>query len=448
MPGLFGIPLYSVLSARTGSDYGLNADTDGLERGFALEKFHLNLWGVPADESHTPERIDDNIHQDRNTPSSSPLIPFLQNPGVCSAPLTSTVHVLGYDGSESSAESTWPQPTGCDLLNFNPSISAKPTTTETDSASGVEIDLTVPQLLSPVFPSPSEIRTATVTLPEGFSINPNAADGKTSCSDAEARFHTDEEAHCPEYSKVGTDTINSSALPAPVPGGIYIGEPQPGNRYRIFITGDGYATHIKLAGTVHLDPDTGRLVASFENIPQSPLTEFNMHFFGAERGLLATPTQCGNYAVHSTFVPWDEDLPSQSSTQFFTLDSGPEGAPCPSSPRSFSPTFKASSDENKAGAYSPFSFEVTRNDGDQNVSGITVATPPGFSAKLAGVSYCPSRTSPPPLIRTRPVPPNSPARAVPCPRKSGRRSPARGRGRIPSIWKAGSIWPDRIRALR
>ena len=308
---------------------------------------------------------------------------------MCSAPLTSTVHVLGYDGSESSAESTWPQPTGCDLLNFNPSISAKPTTTETDSASGVEIDLTVPQLLSPVFPSPSEIRTATVTLPEGFSINPNAADGKTSCSDAEARFHTDEEAHCPEYSKVGTDTINSSALPAPVPGGIYIGEPQPGNRYRIFITGDGYATHIKLAGTVHLDPDTGRLVASFENIPQSPLTEFNMHFFGAQRGLLATPTQCGNYAVHSTFVPWDEDLPSQSSTQFLTLDSGPEGAPCPSSPRSFSPTFKASSDENKAGAYSPFSFEVTRNDGDQNVSGITAATPPGFSAKLAGVSYCP-----------------------------------------------------------
>src|SRR4029077_4318120 len=102
------------------------------------------------------------------------------------------------------------------------------------------------------------------------------------------------------------DTIDSPALPAPIDGGIYIGDPQPGNRYRIFLTADGFATHIKLAGTVSPDPQTGQLVAAFNDLPQSPLTEFNMHFFGAERGLLATPTQCGTYAVHSTFAPWDE----------------------------------------------------------------------------------------------------------------------------------------------
>ena len=388
-PGLLGLPLYTVLSARTGSDYGLDANTDGLERALPIQRVKLVLWGVPADPVHDPERMINLKTPEKGGPSSSPLTPFLQNPGVCNTSLSSTIVVKGYDGSANSAESPWPQTTGCDLLTFNPSLSARPTTTETDSASGVDIDLTVPQLLSPTFPSPSEIRAATVTLPQGFSINPSAADGKTSCTDASARFGSEDEAQCPEFAKVGTDTIDSSALPHPIQGGIYIGEPQPGNRYRIFLTANGFATHIKLAGTVTPDPQTGQIVASFDSLPQSPLTEFNMHFFGAERGFLATPTQCGEYPVRSTFVPWDEELPSQSATQFFKIDSGPGGAPCPGPVRPFAPRFTASSASNQAGAHSPFTIEVGRGDGDQNLSGLRVSTPPGFSATLAGIPYCP-----------------------------------------------------------
>ena len=62
-----------------------------------------------------------------------------------------------------------------------------------------------------------------------------------------------------------------------------------------------------------------------------------MHFFGAERGLLATPTQCGTYPVVSTFTPWDEALPNQTSTQFFTIDSGPGGAALPGPARALQP---------------------------------------------------------------------------------------------------------------
>ena len=36
----------------------------------------------------------------------------------------------------------------------------------------------------------------------------------------------------------------------------------------------------------------------------------------------------------------------------------------------------------------PSALELTRNDGDQNLSGLSVTTPPGFSATLAGVPYC------------------------------------------------------------
>jgi hypothetical protein len=388
--GFLSVPFYVGLSARTDGDYGLDADANGLERQIVMQRFTMKMWGVPGDDSHTPLRPGC-MNWELGCPpvaSNSPHIPFLVNPGTCSSSTVSTVTVVGYDNSVTHASYPWPNSTGCDQLTFNPSLSARPTTTNTDSASGVDIDLTVPQLLSPSFPSPSEIRTARVTLPVGFSINPNAADGKLSCSDAQASFGTLEEAHCPEFSKIGTDTIDSPALPAPISGGMYLGDPLPGNRYRIFLTADGFGTHIKLAGKATVDAQTGQVVTSFEDLPQSPLTEFNLHIFGAERGLLATPIQCGIYAVRSTFVPWDEVLSSQSSTQFFELDSGPNGAPCPPATRPFDPGFSASSVGNTAGAHSPFTIHLTRADGDQTLSGVKVSTPPGFAATLAGIPYC------------------------------------------------------------
>ena len=272
-----------------------------------------------------------------------------------------------------------------------PRLSAQPTTTETDSPSGLEVDLSVPQELSPTTPSPSEIRANTVTLPEGLTINPSVADGKTSCSEAQAHFgpfDSTEEAQCPEYSRIGTTLLESSALPGPLPGSVYIGEPKPGDPYRIFVTANGFATHIKLAGDVTADPKTGQLTVSFPELPQTPLTEINLHFFGSELGLLATPTRCETYAVNSTFTPWDETLPEQSATQLFSLDSAPDGDECPGSTRPFKPGFMGASLSNTAGVHTPFSIKLTRSDGEQNLSALTVSTPPGLLATLAGIPYC------------------------------------------------------------
>ena len=393
VPEFFNIPFYTVFEARTGSDYGLTADTE-LTHFAEPQSFNLTLWGVPADPSHDALRVFSNANPTTPTPSNSPLTPFLQNPTKCSGTLSTTATVEGYDGSVNNATSPWPTAGGCDQLNFDPSLSARPTTTQADSASGVDVDLTVPQLLSAKFPSPSELKAATVTLPQGFSLNPNAADGKTSCSDVAANIGTGSNAaaNCPEFSKIGTVSVDSSALPQPIPGSIYIGDPQPGNRYRMFLTADGFATHIKLAGSIHPDPETGQVVSTFNDLPQSPLTEFDLHFFGAERGLLATPGQCGTYPVVSTFTPWDEALPSQTSTQFFTIDAGPGGQPCPGPTRPFNPGFQANSQGNTAGAHSPFSIDLSRIDGDQELSSLTVTTPPGFTGTLAGIPYCPDAT--------------------------------------------------------
>ena len=288
---LFSYPTYTVLSARTDGDYGLDAQVAAINQTFALAGYKQVLWGVPAAKVNDGERFKSGgaFPVDPPAASNSPEIPFLQNPTTCSGPLQSDLELIAYDHGVSNASAPWPATTGCDQLSFNPSLAAQPSTPQTDTASGLDVDLDVPQVLSPSTPSASQIRSATITLPEGFSINPNAADGKTSCSDAEARIGTTEEARCPEHAKVGNLSLTSSALPGPIPGNIYLGEPRPGNRYRLILAADGYATHVKLTGSIKADPQTGQLVASFVDLPQTPFSEFQMHFFGSERGLLATP---------------------------------------------------------------------------------------------------------------------------------------------------------------
>ena len=399
-------PAFIVLSARTNSDYGLDATLAGLEHAIPPEGVRLALWGVPDSASHNAERAPFNSQgKDQTcgnyyppspdtwpcfspTPSSSPAIPFLDGPTTCVGPLSVSLEILSYDLGVTQADEAYPATTGCDQLGFNPSLYAQPTTTQTDSASGLAVDLSVPQEQSASSPSPSEIKDLTVTLPRGFSINPNAADGKTSCSNAEAEIGTKEAAACPEFSKVGSAMLTSSALPAPIPGYIYIGAPEPNDRYRLILTADGFATHVKLTGSVHPDPQTGQLTISFENLPQSPFSDFNLHFFGSERGLLATPTECGTYPVTSTFVPWDGQLSDQTSVQYFSLESGPDEAPCPGARRPFDPSFSASAVNGTGGAHTPFTIEIGRKDGDQDLSVVKVTTPPGFAATLAGVAYC------------------------------------------------------------
>jgi hypothetical protein len=410
------VPIYTVISSRTESDYGIEFNTVGVPNLLAPRKVAQINWGVPGASVHdtvrfgfTSKKARDGGCEDNNpvpellanefpcssnppapTPANNAPVPYLSNPTACVGPTITSFDAVGYDLTTSHAEASFPAMIGCDQLTFDPSLSAKPTTTEADSPSGIDVNVTVPQTLSPTTPTPSALEAATVILPEGLTINANAADGKTSCTDTQARFGTRLPAQCPDSSKIGTLQIESASFPAPLPGAMYLGEPLPGNRYRIFWVFDGFSIHAKIAGVVTPDPQTGRLTATFEDLPQFSFQRFNLHFFGAERGLLATPTHCGTYAVDSRFTPWaSPHLPEQTSTQFFVIDSGPGGSPCPPSARPFSPAVQAGVVDNTAGAHTDFVFDLRRRDGDQNLTSAVVSTPPGFAATLAGIPDCP-----------------------------------------------------------
>jgi hypothetical protein len=406
-PGLTGFyvigantALFTVLHARTGSDYGLDATSSAIYQFFAVTTTRVHLWGVPADQSHDANRFPAGVTEGIECKpypggcygpvgSDATPAPYLQNPTTCGVPLIASHSIEYYSGPVVRAEDAWPATTGCYQLTFDPSLTATPTTSAADSVSGLDVTLKVPQAQSPTTPSPSEIRSVQMTLPEGFSLAPNAANGKVACTDDELSFETDDAAHCPEYAKIGTSTIDSSALPGPIHGSVYIGQPLPGQTYRAFVTGDGFATHVKLKGEVDLDPETGRVVTSFTDLPQSPLQQFDLHFFGSERGVFATPKRCGTYAVETEFTPWDGAIEKQVSTSPVSITSGPNGTACPGSTLPFGPRVNAGSGDNSAGAFAPFTLQVSRDDGDQTPEAITVRTPPGFIASLRGISYCP-----------------------------------------------------------
>jgi hypothetical protein len=226
-------------------------------------------------------------------------------------------------------------------------------------------------------------------LPEGLSINPDAADGQSACTDAQAAFGTDRPGNCPDNAKIGTAELHTPALPGPLTGSLYIGEPKPGDQYRVFLVLDGFGIHSKLFVSVHPDPSTGQLTMSMTDLPQVPFESFDIHLFASDRGLLATPTQCRVYDVDSLFTPWNGLLAPQHSTPLLSVTSGPNGSTCPGEERSFNPRLAAGTSNALAGAFSSFTLKLDRDDGDQFLGDLNFRMPPGFTGDLRGIPYCP-----------------------------------------------------------
>src|SRR5262249_354304 len=147
-----------------------------------------------------------------------PVKPYVDNPTVCTGqPLSATLAVTSYEnpGSPTEAEASYLPTTHCEKQVFNPVLNLALTNTESDAPPGLDL-----QFRGPIFlgqsNSPSELRSATVTLPDGLTINPDAADGQISCSDAQANFGSDEPAQCPDNSKIGTFELHTPSLPDPL----------------------------------------------------------------------------------------------------------------------------------------------------------------------------------------------------------------------------------------
>jgi hypothetical protein len=399
------IPINIPVTVRTSEDYGLRFTVSNMTQLAPLNAAHLTFWGYPASPLHDAQRFPKGSPgkpagcpgSDTTAciaePLESPISvhPLIDNPTACTGErLTSVLEVQSYQdlGHLSTATDRYPAIEGCGDEVFKPVLNARPTSSEADSASGLDLELSNKQFLGFAV-SPSELRSAIVTLAEGMTVNPDAADGQRACTDAEANFNSEAPQNCPDNSKIGTVSIHTVALPKPLEGSIYIGEPKPGDQYRIILTADGFGLHSKIVGSVRPDPQTGRLTLYFTDLPQVPFDDYDVHLFSSDRGLIATPIACHIYNTEAEYIAWNAGLPHVFSNQFFKIDSGPDGSPCPGQTRPFNPRLEAGASNSKAGAYSAFKLKLDREDGDQFLGDLNFRMPPGFTGNLHGISYCP-----------------------------------------------------------
>lgn len=399
--GVYGIQ--AVISVRP-SDYGLRTIIHNTSEEAYLDASSLTLWGVPADPSHDPLRgaicINGNCFTGGLT-SGLTRAPFLSNPTHCGTPLTATLHADSWenrgrqnvDGSPDFSDPTWqsassqiPAMTGCDSLSFEPTIAVTPSVTQASSPSGYTVDLSVPQNNNPDSVRTPDLRKAIVTLPEGVTLSPPAADGLEACTDTQLGLGSNDQPTCPPASKIGTATLTTPALPDQLTGGIYLAGPPTGPitdpPYRIFLAVAGDGVRIKLQGSVQPDLSTGQLVTTFDDNPEQPFSDLKLQFKSGPRAPLANPTSCGTFTTTSALTPWSSpSTPDSTPTSAFDITGCGD-------PNRFAPSFSAGVTNPQAGASSPFTLAFSRDDADQQFSHVSVALPPGLLAKVAGVPLC------------------------------------------------------------
>jgi hypothetical protein len=284
----------------------------------------------------------------------------------------------------------------CGAVPFAPAVATTPESNATDSPTGVTAEVTVPQGGQPL--NNSTLRTATVALPRGLGLNPSAAPDLQFCTNAQLGKGTRNAVACPAASQIGTVSIQTPVLPAnSLPGKVFLGQqlsrdPASGQEYRVFVDAESprYGLSVRLIGNVAADPQTGQLTATFPNNPQVAFSAFRLQFNGGPKAPLTSPPTCGPNPTTGSISGWSGKVATPAPNSF-TLTKAPGGGDCAKTmeSRPFSPAFAAAPKSLAAAAFTPFSARITRGDGQQELKGVDITLPPGATAKLAGVPYCP-----------------------------------------------------------
>jgi hypothetical protein len=328
--------------------------------------------------------------------------------------------------------------TGCEKVPFDASMVLQPTTAAADSATGLSVDLSIPQNQPPasVASDPglardhpdydpaagapgywrsdaglatSHLDSSVVTLPDGFSVNPSVATGLDGCSDAgiglrEQRvpgvspplfnngdpFDSDpsDGAECPLSSIIGDVRVDVPLLEQPLEGRVVLGMPKStdpisGEMFRMFIVVEDEERGLiaKIYGSAVADPGTGKLTATFERNPRVPFDDLHIDFKQGARGVLATPQRCGGHGWQSVFTPWSA-----------AHDAGGEPVPVGGGMATsencafgFAPGLVAGMDRRQGRVHGAFAFRFSRQDGEQKLRGLTAKLPTGLLASVKGL---------------------------------------------------------------
>ena len=202
-------------------------------------------------------------------------------------------------------------------------------------------------------------------------------------------------------------TIVSQLLEKPLEGRVYLGQPacspcdgaqvEDGELVKMYIEVEGAGVRVKLPGSASVNQSTGQITTTFLNNPQLPFEKLTLKLKIGPRAPLESAQVCTTGLLASaTLTPWSVGATTPGGE---AVGGTPDAvavrrrrpvrdqpAARPSLP--FEPGFSAGSESSAAGQYTNFDVTITRQDGEQNLSGITVHTPPGLLGKIAGIPRC------------------------------------------------------------
>lgn len=373
---------------RSEDDYGVTASLEGASALEGLRRAKTTIWGVPASPVHDTERITAAEGSGTGTPppggrpSSLPPAPFLSNPTRCGVPLPVTISASSYQlpDQPSSRQVTIPPITGCGKLSFKPSLSATPTNDEAAAPTGLDVEIEVPQDETVKGLATAQMKDARVALPEGMTLAAGAADGLGSCDAEQAGYKRAGSARCPDAAKIGSVELDVPALERPLHGSLYQRTPEPGHLFRVWLVADDLGVHVALPGEVEVDGATGQVTSLFLDNPEVSLRRASLHLFGGPRAPLANPARCGTFHTSWSFVPWSGGAAASGSAPMSITRNCDAGG--------FGPRISGGSVDPRAGAFSPFVVELTRQSDEENIGRLAVTMPTGLLAKIAGIPLC------------------------------------------------------------
>lgn len=408
-PALFGVEVagnavYLPPSVRTGGDYGLTVAMNGMPQGVHVLGGTVTFWGVPADSSHDKER-GDCVQSHGTCPADVALKPFLTLPTQCITPPTALLRADSWQESGLFSASASDPITGgealgaCQELDFSPSFQAQVESSTADSATGLKLNVHIPQNEDPSGLAEANLQSISVALPPEMTLNLSRANDLVGCpleGPEGINLSSSERADCPAASELGSVKIKTPMLEEELQGDVYLAQQGnlPGGTnpfkslFAIYIVAEGSGVVVKLPSEVTANSETGQItmhigpdpVTGEAFAPQLAFEDIDLEFPNGGESVFVTPPTCGSYATSASLTSWNGAAPT-SLTEGLQISQG-----CA---KAFKPAFASDTADKQAGQYSAFTTTLVRQDGEQEIKSVSITTPSGLQGTLKGVALCP-----------------------------------------------------------
>ena len=429
----FGVPMIFTSQVRE-ADAGLTLDLEGLAQAFDLQGLELEIWGTPWALENDGKRVNclneedpaayhgELSHYETEIVGGEEVKVFVAGTCTlgtpeflaefaksyltlpttpCGSPLELKAQASSWQsGSDQATAPTTLTLSGCNKHLTIPKLALS--TDQTAVGTGLAFELDVNDgggILNPEGIARPAVKQAVVSLPEGLTINPSLGAGLGVCTEAQfAREAVDSApgAGCPNDSKIGDIRVEGMlGLPEDLTGSLFVAKPYVnpyGELIALYITArnERRGLFARSVGKVVPDPATGRLTATFDQLPRLLYTHFELRFREGQRAAMVSPTTCGRYPTEARLSSWaDPDTFSLDTTSYFLIDHGRGGGSCSAGVPPFYPDLEAGSLNSTASFYTPFYLHMTRSDAEQEITSYSATFPPGLLAKIAGIPYCP-----------------------------------------------------------